>query len=104
MQKKCMELQCMATLVAPKHETKPQSPRKPGRPPKAKAPAKAAAAVSQVPVDTSTAKPSFAHEKSRMQYLARTGLKGPGQTKAFKYTDEDSRQQAFASAKSWIAP
>ena len=76
----------------------------PGRPPKAKAPAKAAAAVSQVPVDTSTAKPSFAHEKSRMQYLARTGLKGPGQTKAFKYTDEDSRQQAFASAKSWIAP
>ena len=45
--------------------------------------------------------PTFSHEASRKQFLGRTGLKGPGQSKKFVYTDKKSRAKAESDCKKW---
>lgn len=48
-------------------------------------------------------RPCVGHESSRSQYMGRTGLAGPGQTKAFKYTDrKGSRELAKQEADRWL--
>ena len=75
---------------------------------KAKAKAKATDTATTLPTVKSTTlptvkattlqKPSVAHEASRGQYLARTGGRGPGASKAFKYGDGSMTKEA-AQAK-----
>jgi len=45
------------------------------------------------------ARPCVSIEKSRSQVLYRSGLKGPGQSKVFKYTDAASKAKALRDAK-----
>jgi len=59
-------------------------------------PKDAAAAIPEKPTQV-----RIDHEASRTQYLVRTGLKGPGQTKSFKYGDLRSKEKALAEAKHW---
>ena len=40
----------------------------------------------------------MSHEVSRTQYLVRTGVKGAGQSSAFKYGEEAGRSQQKAKA------
>lgn len=48
--------------------------------------------------------PSFSHERSRNQYLCRTGLSGPGQSHSIKYDPEKSGSEAKAlrQAETWL--
>ena len=48
--------------------------------------------------DVKNSKPSMSHEVSRTQYLVRTGVKGAGQSSAFKYGEEAGRSQQKAKA------
>ena len=41
-----------------------------------------------VPTSTSVVRWTYCHERSRTQFMARSGLKGPGSTKKFEYGDE----------------
>ena len=50
-------------------------------------------------VSVGGARPSVSIEKSRSQVLYRSGLKGPGQSKVFKYTDAASKAKALREAK-----
>ena len=48
--------------------------------------------------DVKNSKPSMSHEVSRTQYLVRTGVKGAGQSSAFKYGEEAGSQQKAKAA------
>ena len=43
--------------------------------------------------------PKLYHEKSRSQYLVRTGAKGPGQSLQLKYTSDAEKREADARDK-----
>ena len=63
----------------------------------AKAVAKATAQSTQ---KVAADKPSFSHERSRQQFLFRTGVRGAGQSERFVYGDGgDSESVAFAKVK-----
>lgn len=47
-------------------------------------------------------KPHFADESTRKQFLARTGIAGIGQSKAFKYDNDASKKRARAEADQWV--
>ena len=51
-----------------------------------------------------TLKPTYQHERSRSQFLCRTGLKGKGQSEAIKYIPkgELTMEQAERKAKQWV--
>jgi hypothetical protein len=44
-------------------------------------------------------KPNYCHEKSRLQFLARTGIKGKGQSTQFPYTNAATMKTAESKAK-----
>ena len=47
--------------------------------------------------------PHFSDESSRSQFMARTGLPGPGQTQAFKYSSSSSKDKARKLAEKWVS-
>ena len=61
----------------------------------------------KVKADKGTAKKTYAcwaHEQSRSQILGRSGAKGPGSTKAFKYGEgHGSFEKAKREADAWVA-
>ena len=56
------------------------------------------------PLPTAGAKPTFSHERTRSQFLCRTGITGPGQSTAIRYTpkSELTLKQAEARANKWL--
>ena len=55
--------------------------------------------------DENTSNASYAIERSRSQVMCRTGLRGPGQTKAIKYgpgTPHPTEKSAAKEAKKWV--
>ncbi len=46
-------------------------------------------------------KPNYCHEKSRLQFLARTGIKGKGQSTQFPYTNAATMKTAESKAKAF---
>ena len=61
----------------------------------------------KVKADKGTAKKTYAfwaHEQSRFQIMGRSGAKGPGSTKAFKYGEgHGSFEKAKREADAWVA-
>lgn len=49
------------------------------------------------------APPSYSAERSRSQVLYRSGLKGSGQSKVFKYSDDASMKKAIKEAEKMVA-
>ena len=47
--------------------------------------------------------PHYGIERTRDQVLCRTGLKGPGETKAFTFKASGGEAKAVAKAKIWVA-
>jgi hypothetical protein len=85
-----------AKLKAPKPKAKPQA--KGTSKPKAKPQAKGTISKSKV------GKPTYGIERSRSQVQCRTGLAGPGQSKAFKFSDfKNGLKGAEAAAIKWVA-
>jgi hypothetical protein len=63
--------------------------------------------VKASPDDIFKGKPTMSHERTRSQYLCRTGLRGPGQTKAIKYRKAGqehgkTQEEAFAEGTEWL--
>ena len=74
---------------------------------KAKPAAKAEVVVDEPPrkkanKDGIGQQPSFSHEQSRSQYMARSGLSGPGQSCRFPYAGAKGQKKAEASAMAFV--
>jgi hypothetical protein len=64
---------------------------------------KPAAAATVLPCPSSEAKPSYSIERSRSQVLYRSGLRGCGQTKVFKYNNDATMEKAIKQAKALVS-
>ena len=99
---------------APVPTTKAPAPTKKAPAPTTKAPeptkadkvtgkSKPIAKVATKPNSKKNCKPHWSNERTRNQILCRTGLSGPGQSRAFKYgSNGKSMGQAIDEAEAWV--
>ena len=100
--------------TAPVPTTKAPAPTKKAPAPTTKAPeptkadkvtgkSKPIAKVATKPNSKKNCKPHWSNERTRNQILCRTGLSGPGQSRAFKYgSNGKSIGQAIDEAEAWV--